>query len=442
MGQGEAEGRDGKQVRPGRHALIAPFLTLALLFAAPAEASLSRVSAAERAIEAPSLTLAAAAPELSEFSLFEGTELAAAAAESESAPTFHPLAAVSLLDERVQRDLATPLESSYPKTRYRVFELLGTPILGVERGVSLELQWGCASLSCGFASGTVGWLSQDPMGDKDSPNLYGFVGMRPHEKTDPLGLAGDPLRLDAIGRQDRIQKEREEAQKQPGFWSDWGGGMLDTIRHPVDAVDRFNSRVKQAARDLWKQPQQAPRSPDEIEYGAGRYDEGVKRGYRDLSDITETGTGAALVIAETETGARGVGTAVKGVERLVEAGSAAKREYRALDVVPYRTKVSGLEKHHGVLDVWSKENVPGYVSRSAESPSILLTKEQHAASKAVYRDWLEARTGKRVGGSVDWTKVSPQEARDLSEKMFDAAGVPEEARREYYRGFNQHIYER
>jgi RHS repeat-associated protein len=33
------------------------------------------------------------------------------------------------------------------------------------------------------------WLSQDPLGDIDSPNLYGFVGMRPHEKTDPMGLA-------------------------------------------------------------------------------------------------------------------------------------------------------------------------------------------------------------------------------------------------------------
>ncbi|MBK9064832.1 MAG: hypothetical protein IPL89_16835 [Acidobacteria bacterium] len=32
------------------------------------------------------------------------------------------------------------------------------------------------------------WLSQDPMEDRDSPNLYGFVGGRPHEKTDPLGL--------------------------------------------------------------------------------------------------------------------------------------------------------------------------------------------------------------------------------------------------------------
>ena len=33
------------------------------------------------------------------------------------------------------------------------------------------------------------WLSQDPLGDRDSANLYGFVGARPHEKTDPLGLA-------------------------------------------------------------------------------------------------------------------------------------------------------------------------------------------------------------------------------------------------------------
>jgi hypothetical protein len=29
------------------------------------------------------------------------------------------------------------------------------------------------------------------MEDRDSPNLYGFVGARPHEKTDPLGLAGE-----------------------------------------------------------------------------------------------------------------------------------------------------------------------------------------------------------------------------------------------------------
>jgi RHS repeat-associated protein len=33
------------------------------------------------------------------------------------------------------------------------------------------------------------WLSEDPLGPVDSPNLYGYVGLRPHEKTDPLGLA-------------------------------------------------------------------------------------------------------------------------------------------------------------------------------------------------------------------------------------------------------------
>jgi RHS repeat-associated protein len=32
------------------------------------------------------------------------------------------------------------------------------------------------------------WLSQDPLGDRDSVNLYGFVGGRPHEFTDPTGM--------------------------------------------------------------------------------------------------------------------------------------------------------------------------------------------------------------------------------------------------------------
>jgi len=166
-------------------------LALALALMAPlAEASLTRASAP--ALGSPALTLAspAATPEPSEFSLFEGTELAVAASAPQRADSFHPLAAVSLLDERLQTELAAPLEPSYPKTRYRVFEFLRMPILGVEKGVSLELDWGCASLSCGLASGTVGWLSEDPLGPVDSPNLYGYVGLRPHEKTDPLGLEG------------------------------------------------------------------------------------------------------------------------------------------------------------------------------------------------------------------------------------------------------------
>ncbi|MCM3878323.1 MAG: hypothetical protein NEA02_18135, partial [Thermoanaerobaculia bacterium] len=95
----------------------------ALLLAPFAEASLTRASAAERAIEAPVLTLSASAPEPSEFSLFEGNELTAAA-ESELAPSFHPLAAVSLFSkDGAEPPLVSADELSYPKTRYRVFGL-------------------------------------------------------------------------------------------------------------------------------------------------------------------------------------------------------------------------------------------------------------------------------------------------------------------------------
>ncbi len=163
---------------------------LAALFLAPlAEASLTRSTSPTIEQKTPALALPSPTSEPSGFSLFDGNELASAAAESESAESFHPLAAVSLLSkDGAEAPLVSAEELIYPKTRYRVFGLLGTPILGELRGVSLELHWRSASFSCGLASGTVGWLSQDPLGDRDSPNLYGFVGGRPHEATDPMGL--------------------------------------------------------------------------------------------------------------------------------------------------------------------------------------------------------------------------------------------------------------
>ncbi|MED2864832.1 T7SS effector LXG polymorphic toxin [Bacillus thuringiensis] len=110
------------------------------------------------------------------------------------------------------------------------------------------------------------------------------------------------------------------------------------------------------------------------------------------------------------------------------------------DVVPYRPSNSPLENHHGVMDVWAKHNVPDYVSRGANTPTIALTKEQHNATKAVYRQWLFDKTGKKVGGKVDWKSVSPKEIQELTGKMFDAANVPRLARQEYYRAFNQYNF--
>ncbi|MGG4181761.1 sugar-binding protein, partial [Virgibacillus pantothenticus] len=110
------------------------------------------------------------------------------------------------------------------------------------------------------------------------------------------------------------------------------------------------------------------------------------------------------------------------------------------DVVPYRPSNSPLENHHGVMDVWAKHNVPNYVSRGANTPTLALTKEQHNATKVVYRQWLYEKTGKKVGGKIDWQSVSPKEMQELTEKMFDGAKVPKSARQDYYNAFNLYNY--
>jgi hypothetical protein len=212
-----------------RARIVSGLAALAAFFLAPlTEASLTR--ATSPALQAPALSLTLAAPEPSEFSLFDGTEIARALASrpafdlisitTEETPTAARTRFVSSselsTDELAEGPELVPItsvreqrfnlqippgvfgleplrgppgdEASYPKTRYRVFGLLGTPILGELRGVSLELHWRSASFSCELASGTVGWLTTDPAGEVDSVNLYGYVGLRPQMGTDPLGL--------------------------------------------------------------------------------------------------------------------------------------------------------------------------------------------------------------------------------------------------------------
>nr|WP_275983892.1 sugar-binding protein [Paenibacillus hamazuiensis] len=120
-------------------------------------------------------------------------------------------------------------------------------------------------------------------------------------------------------------------------------------------------------------------------------------------------------------------------------GVITKGSIKPFDVVTYRPTNSPLENHHGILDVWASKNIASYQSRAADTPAIALTEEQHAATKKVYRDWLVEKTGKRVGGRVDLTKVTKDEVKKLSERMFDAAGVPQEARDKFYKKFEEYI---
>ena len=113
---------------------------------------------------------------------------------------------------------------------------------------------------------------------------------------------------------------------------------------------------------------------------------------------------------------------------------------RISDVVEYGTRHPGLRKHHGVLDVWASRNVRGYVTRGPTTPAILLTVPQHDATNKVLREWSLAKFGQKVGAKIDWAKVSAREAQDLARRMLQAAGVPEEAQRLYFRAFHQHIH--
>ncbi|WP_262417724.1 hypothetical protein, partial [Bacillus sp. YC2] len=127
-------------------------------------------------------------------------------------------------------------------------------------------------------------------------------------------------------------------------------------------------------------------------------------------------------------------------DRLLTLAGKTDNDTKPYDVVNYRPSNSPLENHHGVMDVWAKHNVPDYVSRGSNTPTIALTKEQHNATKKVYRDWLFEKTGKRVGGKIDWKEISPREIQELAEKMFDAADIPQIARQQYYNAFNQYNF--
>ncbi|WBW99794.1 hypothetical protein [Oceanirhabdus sp. W0125-5] len=107
-------------------------------------------------------------------------------------------------------------------------------------------------------------------------------------------------------------------------------------------------------------------------------------------------------------------------------------------MVTYKPSNSPLENHHGIMDAWAKNNIPGYKLYASKSTAIALTKPQHNATRSVYGKWKVKNFGFR--GKVDWKNVSPREIQQLAEDMFDAANVPQASRREYYKEFHKYIY--
>jgi RHS repeat-associated protein len=130
-------------------------------------------------------------------------------------------------------------------------------------------------------------------------------------------------------------------------------------------------------------------------------------------------------------------TVVTGVGA-VRALANARGSVRLFDIVAYRVRATGFEKHHGVLDAWARANVLGYSGRSA--PTVVLTPAMHNITRRVFNQWRAARGWAGPGRSVPWERVSPQEIQALAQDMFRAANVPEQVVQQYFRSFNRYLY--
>jgi RHS repeat-associated protein len=102
------------------------------------------------------------------------------------------------------------------------------------------------------------------------------------------------------------------------------------------------------------------------------------------------------------------------------------------DVVRYGKRTPGFEKHHGVLDSWAAANIPGYVSYNPDAPAVVLNKEEHDATRAEFNRFRSAYEG-------NWKSISYADARALSERLFDAAEVPQKVRAKYYKAWDKYL---
>jgi hypothetical protein len=94
----------------------------------------------------------------------------------------------------------------------------------------------------------------------------------------------------------------------------------------------------------------------------------------------------------------------------------------------------GQHSHHGVMSKWMKSKLPGYDKNKA--PAVLMPNTNHHATYGIFNKW-RAQWTRKMGGTFDWSKVSEEDMRELSEQMFDAAKVPANIRQQYWKEFEK-----
>ncbi|MEK8130285.1 hypothetical protein WMW72_20475 [Paenibacillus filicis] len=72
-------------------------------------------------------------------------------------------------------------------------------------------------------------------------------------------------------------------------------------------------------------------------------------------------------------------------------------EYDVAPCMPTTTGKYGLENHHGVMNEWAKQNVPGYTAFVNVSPTVALSVDNHKLTKEIFREWSRENYGRPVG---------------------------------------------
>jgi RHS repeat-associated protein len=324
------------------------------------------------------------------------------------------------------------------------------------------------------------FLQTDPMGYKDSMNMYQAFNQNPMNFVDPFGLSSNVTRGEILAAllneyaTDIVSDNNYDLNNVEDVWhlknalSFYAAGfkemgvsalldeyksytgedyiqsdtLLDKI---ITAFNYLPNEGYSAGYDLWtahleENEKRFSRLDPSAQIALYFMNERYKQGCGLVGDITGSLAKAGIeeiqygvIFGIISSGRRALG---KYTDDLLD-GSTRKLNYKTVN---YKPNIPPFEHHHGVLDVWATHNVPGYTSRGVKTPTILLTSKQHEATKKVYREWLFEKTGRKVGGKIDWKKVSPREIQELVERMFNAAKVPEAARREYSRAFHKYIY--
>lgn len=99
----------------------------------------------------------------------------------------------------------------------------------------------------------------------------------------------------------------------------------------------------------------------------------------------------------------------------------------------------GVQSHHGVNSVWMKANYNNY-GNGNNAPSVyMLNNPNHNATRGVFNKWVAEIKIKQGTTKVDYSKVTKEEILELANRQFDAANVPKEVRKEYFKLWNEYL---